>query len=163
MTLVFLGWVVAPIITIAGGTILFTATSRVQDAHRQFEQLSNNIRQTADLGTQYWLSGKDEDEIPVIEAKIIGQQLLISEAFAALGKRKSQNAKNKWVALPSPFFTQLSGGDFMTASRNPDPARARRLQFEMARLVSEVRESQAQTLKFRNILLIAFCYRKFLT
>jgi len=158
MTLTRWGWFITPLSTLAGGAVLLLAANRVQETLRRFDRLCDNIRATGDLGAECWLTGKDESSRSVTEAKIVGQQLLISEAFADLGQHRDQSKKDEWVTLPDPFYDQLTGGEFMTRDRDPKPDTARLLQLEMARLVGQVRRGQAETLKFGRILSIAFNY-----
>ncbi len=130
-------------------------TIRVQEVIRSFDELCQIIRETGDLGVNYWVSDSKKDKISN-EALIIGHQQLINLTLKSLASRFNKSEQQDWVGSPEPFFDALTGGNFGERELIQEPNRAQKIQAEMALLVDKVRSYQKSTLRYCKILRYTF-------
>lgn len=128
---------------------------RVHQFSRRFDDLCESIHKAADLGVEYWLLDS-KDGMPALEARIVGHQQLITKSLDSLGARLRRSERRDWAALLAPFIDILSGDEFMERDPEPNPARAKQVQYEMAELVAKITELQTESLKIHRMLRVIF-------
>lgn len=145
----------ASILTFIGS--LFTAslvlvvTNKGHYLSHEFDRLCDDIRKCAELGVDYWHSNEQYPETSKMTARIIGYQELINLSIVSLSKHLDNNRRKEFLDAQKPFIRSLSGDTFSEGAHVAEPERAFLIQYEMSKLINEVKKYQVSTMAWKNL------------
>lgn len=137
-----LGGLLVAVIQYAGDQWRYRNDQRANFWH----QIHNDLREAADLATDYWLRELPAYESPqvetqVVEARIIGYQVRLSQTLSVLEEDLLRIDLLQLRPRFADFFDALSGGEFGVPGRPIDVERARAVQHSGALLAVDLRRA----------------------
>lgn len=127
----------------AAGIIIQYFRISAEYKNRRVDELVEDILGAADLATKYWYMDGSDADLRRTEDILKGMQfrlsLLLHDIYPDLGRRAPLVSN----ALGT-FFSQITGGEFETPQREPDPNRSLGGQFAAGELIKLVRNARRQ-------------------
>jgi hypothetical protein len=138
-------------ITTAYITVRFVNHKQFKGEHldKRVDDLCEEIRQTAELGSEYWLVS--EDAARPIAATRIQTRVTLLEGLRHLAGRDAPELLDTEVSVQAGrYLRTLTGGDFGVHNRVPDIERAREIQRAASAYIREVRRARLGAINERN-------------
>jgi hypothetical protein len=144
---------VAPVAALLGAIFVAIANYAVQRWRYRIDRLSasidnfcNEVNDTADLSTEYWLldPSTEVDHIRkarFLEPQLIGRQMRLQSLALALQAFDKKLVMTRTNMLLLEFYEAITGGDFRVSGRTPSPDNAQRSQACAAQINGEVRHA----------------------
>jgi hypothetical protein len=141
-----------PAAGLSGAVLVACANYLVQRWRYRLDRISNSvdhfceeINETADLSTSYWLldaSQKDQqDNAHTIEPQLVGRQMRLQSLILALAVLDRKLVLTRTEMLLIDFYEALTGGDFKVSQRPPSADRAQNVQSVAAQINGEIRHA----------------------
>lgn len=109
------------------------------------DHLCEELNDTADLSTTYWLLDASQRDAQLnawtIEPQLVGRQMRLQSLVLALGDLDKKVVLTRTNILMLEFYEALTGGDFKVAGRPTSRDQAQRAQAVAAQINGELRHA----------------------
>ena len=132
---------------------MFTVIVRVkflaiEEHTKRFDELCLDVREAADVASDYWLRDGSDGQLNLLEARIIGYQWRINLLLNHLSE-STWYLRDRCEHELDMFIDGLTGGDFQVSNRNADHDRAITTQMAAAKFITMMRTQRRRILNWQ--------------
>lgn len=131
---------------ILSGYFISRWQSRESAIESRLDEVSQELKDAADLAADYWRKQPGDPGIPLLESKVLAAITRIDGLRSAIEEYVSRPARDEITQAASAFLREATGGDFGVHNRAADVERARGVVLFAAIFTVAVRRSRMRDL-----------------